>query len=96
LVRGARHRKAETKDEAVAGLISQWRLNAETSGLFCASTMAIPRISRRVRCQILPDAVAKKDGLVRVIDESAEDYLYPMSYFVPLDLPSEAKKALLA
>ena len=46
--------------------------------------------------QILSDPAAKKDGFIRVIDESEEDYLYPVSYFVPLDLPSEVKKALLA
>jgi hypothetical protein len=46
--------------------------------------------------QILSDPTAKKDGFIRVIDESEEDYLYPVSYFVPLDLPSEVKKALLA
>jgi hypothetical protein len=46
--------------------------------------------------QILSDPAAKKDGLIRIIDESDEDYLYPVSYFVPLDLPSEVKKALLA
>ena len=46
--------------------------------------------------QILSDPTAKKDGFIRVIDESEEDYLYPVSYFVPLDLPSEVKKVLLA
>lgn len=46
--------------------------------------------------QVLPDASARRSGFVRVIDESAEDYLYPESYFALIDLPSEAKKALLA
>jgi hypothetical protein len=46
--------------------------------------------------QTLSDSAAKKDGFIRVIDESDEDYLYPVSYFVPLDLPSEVRKALLA
>jgi hypothetical protein len=46
--------------------------------------------------QILADAAANKDGLIRVIDESDEDYLYPVSYFVPLDLPSDVTKTLLA
>lgn len=32
----------------------------------------------------LPDEVAEVDSLVRVIDESGEDYLYPESRFVPL------------
>ena len=43
----------------------------------------------------LPDAVAEADGLLRVVDESGEDYLYPAAYFVPLALPSAAKRALL-
>jgi hypothetical protein len=32
--------------------------------------------------------------LLRVIDESDGDYLYPESYFAPLDLPANVKKAL--
>lgn len=32
----------------------------------------------------LPDEVAEVDSLVRVIDDSGEDYLYPESRFVPL------------
>jgi hypothetical protein len=46
--------------------------------------------------QVLTDPAAKRSGFVRVIDESKEDYLYPESYFAPIDLPSEVKKALLA
>ena len=46
--------------------------------------------------QRLTDRAAKKDGFIRVIDDSNEDYLYPESYFVPIDLPGEAKKALSA
>jgi hypothetical protein len=39
-----------------------------------------------------------KDGpaAVRVVDESGEDYLYPREWFVPVDLPLRAKKALVA
>jgi len=33
---------------------------------------------------------------VRILDESGEDYLYPRGWFVPLDLPLKAKKALVA
>lgn len=29
----------------------------------------------------LPDAEAERDGLIRVIDESGEDYLYPKARF---------------
>jgi len=32
---------------------------------------------------------------IRVIDESGEDYLYPASYFVALQLPQAAERAVL-
>lgn len=44
--------------------------------------------------QILPDARAAKDGYIRVVDESGEDYLYPADYFVPVELSREAERAL--
>ena len=31
---------------------------------------------------------------IRIVDESGEDYLYPRSWFVPLNLPSKVKKVL--
>ena len=43
---------------------------------------------------ILPDEGAEKDGLVRVVDESGEDYLYPCEYFVFIDIPEPAAQAL--
>ena len=45
--------------------------------------------------QILPDKRAARDGYVRVVDESGEDYLYPEAYFVPLRLPQQAQHAVL-
>jgi hypothetical protein len=45
---------------------------------------------------ILPDAKAKREGYVRVIDESGEDYLYPVSFFVPIRLPQRTQKTILA
>ena len=46
--------------------------------------------------QILPDPKAAKDDLVRVVDESGEDYLYHRSYFVLVDFPAAVKKKLRA
>ena len=43
----------------------------------------------------IPDASASAHRLVRVIDESGEDYLYPADYFVSLELPSGVKKVLV-
>ena len=40
---------------------------------------------------VLPDTTASKEGYLRVIDESGEDYLYPESYFVEIAVPSSAE-----
>jgi hypothetical protein len=44
----------------------------------------------------LRDPVAEEHGLLRVIDESGGDYLYPKTYFRPIALPQSVKKAVLA
>lgn len=46
--------------------------------------------------RVLPDDKAAKHQLVRVVDESGEDYLYDQSWFVPIKLPQAAKDAMLA
>lgn len=43
--------------------------------------------------RIMPDSVAAKDDLVRIVDESGEDYLYHKTHFVFVEFPrSIAKK----
>lgn len=44
----------------------------------------------------LADRAAEKHGLVRIIDESGDDYLYPKTFFRPIALPQSVKKAVLA
>lgn len=44
--------------------------------------------------EMVPDRTSGEHGLVRVIDESGEDYLYPEGYFIPIDLPQSVKEAL--
>jgi hypothetical protein len=44
----------------------------------------------------LRDPSAEKHGLVRIVDESGEDYLYPKLFFRPIALPLAVKKAVLA
>lgn len=45
--------------------------------------------------QAVADEKAAKHNLVRVIDESGEDYLYPQRFFVPIELPQAAEAAFL-
>lgn len=43
---------------------------------------------------MLDDEFGAEHGLVRVIDESGEDYLYPADFFAPIELPASIEKAL--
>ncbi len=40
------------------------------------------------------DAEAETNNLIRVVDESGEDYLYPAKLFRKLVLPSDVQRAL--
>lgn len=46
--------------------------------------------------RVLPDEKGARHNMIRVIDESGEDYLFPASYFVSVRLPQEVKSAILA
>ena len=44
----------------------------------------------------LRDEEAEGHGLLRVIDESGEDYLFPAKFFRQIELPQAVKRAVLA
>lgn len=46
--------------------------------------------------EVLPDKRAERDGYIRILDESGEDYLYPESYFVSVRLPRKAQQTVAA
>jgi hypothetical protein len=54
-----------------------------------AASLEIRKIYRT-----LPDDHASKLQMVRVIDETGEDYLYPQTYFLPIALPEPIQQAL--
>ncbi len=60
----------------------------------CIENKDCEDLEKRKIYQVLPDDGAKKEGYLRVIDESGEDYLYPLSYFILVQLPREAQEAL--
>jgi hypothetical protein len=43
---------------------------------------------------VLQDRQAEADGLVRVIDEDGEDYLYPADWFVAVEVPKAVQASL--
>lgn len=44
---------------------------------------------------VIDDKNAEKEGDIRIIDESGEDYLYPSTYFVSIQLPQAVKDSLV-
>jgi len=45
--------------------------------------------------EVLHDPDAEVDGMIRVIDESGEDYLFPEEMFVFAPLPASVEQAVL-
>jgi hypothetical protein len=46
--------------------------------------------------RIIPDQQAQAHGLIRVVDESGEDYAFAANRFYPIELPQNVEEALLA
>ena len=44
---------------------------------------------------VQPDPAATKDGDIRIVDESGEDYLYPAEWFVAVEVPKAVQESLL-
>ena len=59
----------------------------------CIENRECEDLEKRKIYRVLPDDEAAKEGYMRIVDESGEDYLYHESYFVPIDLPREAQEA---
>ena len=53
-------------------------------------------LERRKIYEALADSDAAKKGLIRVVDESGEDYLYPASCFIDANLSKETQAALIS
>jgi len=63
----------------------------------CVDNEGYPAALERRKIYVaLSDRSAEKHGLVRIIDESGDDYLYPKSFFRAVDLPQSVRKAVLA
>jgi hypothetical protein len=44
---------------------------------------------------VRPDPHAEKDGDIRIVDESGEDYLYPAEWFVVVEVPKAVETSLV-
>lgn len=63
--------------------------------VLCLSNEGYPAsLESRKVYQVVPDADGAKHGLIRVVDESGEDYLYPKDMFAPIALSPAIARAL--
>jgi hypothetical protein len=46
--------------------------------------------------RLVPDLKAERHGLIRIIDETGEDYLYSRDRFVKLNIPASLRQRLAA
>ena len=68
---------------------------AEAQFVLCIENKDCEDLEKRKVYHLLPDEAAAQEGYLRVVDESGEDYLYPESYFILVELPRKAQEALI-
>jgi len=70
--------------------------NSEPRFVICVHNKDYPAsLELRKIYRVLTDKSVAKHKLIRVIDESGQDYLYPAAYFIPIALPKATEKAVL-
>src|SRR6266478_9480335 len=96
LVRGARDGAEGIQDQEAADF-TMTRTRKKKSFVVCLSNDGYAAsLEPRKIYVVLRHAPAERNGLLRVVDESGEDYLYARERFVPLKLPRGLQRALAA
>lgn len=94
MVRGAWDRQERDEGQATPRLKT---MSAKHQFAICIQNEGYPASLELWKVyRVLPDEKAVKHQLIRVVDESGEDYLYSESWFVPIKLPRAAEEAMLA
>ncbi len=70
-------------------------MKINTKFALCIENNGCEDLEKRKIYQILSDVDATSEGYLRVIDESQEDYLYPESYFIFVELPRKVQEAFV-
>ncbi|MBI3934735.1 MAG: hypothetical protein HY316_08565 [Acidobacteria bacterium] len=65
-----------------------------TRFVLCVRNDGCDDLEPRKVYQVIEDAGALAEGYLRIVDDSGEDYLYPTNFFVAIELPKDAAKAL--
>lgn len=66
-----------------------------SSYVLCVRNEGYPAsLERRKLYRRIPDKSSEQHGLIRIIDESGEDYLYPSRYFTSIPIPQRIRRLL--
>jgi hypothetical protein len=60
----------------------------------CVEDGGLEDLEARKLYQVLPDREAAREGYIRIVDESGEDYIYPSDLFVAVRLPPAVVRRL--
>ena len=72
------------------------RTNATYSYAACIRNTGYPAsLERHKIYRVLSDPAAESEGDLRIVDESGEDYLYPASGFVAVEIPEALQRSLV-
>ena len=69
-------------------------LQSTGSFALCVENDGLEDLEARKIYQVLPDRAAAREGYIRVVDESGEDYVYPSDLFVAVKLPPSVVRRL--
>jgi len=68
---------------------------ARSEFLVCVDSSQMPvSLERRKIHRLAKREAGDPASMVRIVDESGEDYLYPRSWFMPIDLPPKLVAAI--
>jgi hypothetical protein len=84
------------KSSSARGTSTKRRTSAEGRFAVCVRNDGYEAsLERNKIYAILPDEEAERDGDLRVVDESGEDYLFSADRFVAIEVPAAVKASLL-
>ena len=93
LVRGRRLREAGVETQTLTVRRHVRYTGTKRQVVICVNNEGYPASLERWKLyQALPDREADAHGLLRVIDESGEDYLYPKAQFSPIQLSHHLRR----
>jgi hypothetical protein len=84
--------KASRKRTTTAPVTSESGLEHSSFAICVRNDEYQASLELRKLYPVFEDPFGAEHGMIRVIDESGEDYLFPNEYFVPVQLPQTVEK----